>query len=276
MTALNNCKRHNQQHCTITLSHSQIKEGLTSAGIPQINIDQFNLHFIMNLDHIIKQEPELIRDSGGVFQYSFSKLTRSKLLRQHDWDEWQKAEWLQLDQYYSQFMFGAPTKVMDRNNVFHLVWSHAVKDLNSRKKACCTCDGSTRGGKVRVLDYTHANCVDHTASCLFYAISVAENFLIFGGDVSNAFSEAHPLKQGFYIQPDRAFREWWTAKGLGPLDHDTVIPVMKAMQGHPESSRLREKHVTNLSTLPVLHQQFMNHVCMLERLTVKNVSLNVR
>ena len=141
-----------KRRAKLTLSHSQIKEGLTRAGIPQINIDQFNLRFITNLDHIIKQEPELIRDSGGVFQYSFSKLTRSKLLRQHDWDEWQKAEWLQLDQYYSQFMFGAPTKVMDRNNVFHLVWSHAVKDLNSRKKACCTCDGSTRGGKVRVLD----------------------------------------------------------------------------------------------------------------------------
>ena len=60
----------------------------------------------------------------------------------------------------------------------------------------------------RVLDYTHANCVDHTASRLFYAISAAENYMIFGGDVSNAFSEAPPPKQGFYIQPDRAFREW--------------------------------------------------------------------
>ena len=43
----------------------------------------------MNLDHIIRQEPELIRNSGGVFHYSFSKLTRSKLMRQEDWDEWQ-------------------------------------------------------------------------------------------------------------------------------------------------------------------------------------------
>ena len=107
------------------------------------------------------------------------------------------AEWVQLDQYYSQFMFGIPTKVKDRNNVFHLVLSYAIKDLDGRKKARCTCDGSTRGGKVHVLDYTHANCVDHTASRLFYAVSAAENLLIFGGDVSNAFSEAPPPKQGF-------------------------------------------------------------------------------
>ena len=37
--------------------------------------------------------------------------------------------------------------------------------------------------------------------------------LIFEGDVSNAFSEAPPPKQGFFIQPDRAFHEWWPAKG---------------------------------------------------------------
>jgi hypothetical protein len=74
------------------------------------------------------------------------------------------------------------------------------------------CDGSTRGGKVRVFDYTHANCIDHMASRLFYGISVAENLLVFGADVSNAFSEAPPPKQGFYIQPDRAFEEWWFAQ----------------------------------------------------------------
>jgi hypothetical protein len=26
----------------------------------------------------------------------------------------------------------------------------------------------------------------------------------------NAFTEAPPPKQGFYICPDRAFNEWWT------------------------------------------------------------------
>jgi hypothetical protein len=64
------------------------------------------------------------------------------------------------------------------------------------------CDRSPRGGKARILDYTHANCNDHTASRLFYGISAAENLLIYSADVSNAFSEAPQPKQGFYILPE--------------------------------------------------------------------------
>jgi hypothetical protein len=71
---------------------------------------------------------------------------------------------------------------------------------------------------------------------LFYGISAAENLLILGADVGNAFAEAPPPKQGFYILPDRAFHEWWEAKGFKPLKPGQVIPVMRAMQGHPESS----------------------------------------
>ena len=56
---------------------------------------------------------------------------------------------------------------MSKDSVFNLVWTYAVKELDKRKKARCTCDGSTRAGQVRVLDYTYANCVDQTSSRLF-------------------------------------------------------------------------------------------------------------
>jgi hypothetical protein len=144
------------------MSHPEIKSGLTSKGIPQIHIDQLNPKFILNLEHIAKQRAPLV-ESAGVFQYSFNKLTRGKLVKEDDWSDWQASEWKQLDQYYEQLMFGKPTYVKDRSQVFHLVWTYMVKDVDKRKKARCACDGSTRGGKVRVLDYTHANCVDHTA-----------------------------------------------------------------------------------------------------------------
>jgi hypothetical protein len=108
------------------------------------------------------------------------------------------------------------------------------------------CNGSQRGGKACILDYTHANCIDHTASRLFYGISAAKNMLIYGANVSNAFSKAPPPKQGFYILPDKAFNEWWMAKGFQPLQPGQVIPVMGAMQGHPESSRLWEKHIDQI------------------------------
>jgi hypothetical protein len=57
-------------------------------------------------------------------------------------------------------------------------------------------------GKVQILVETYAYCVDQTSACMFYAIAAAENLLIYGADVSNAFSEAPPTKQGFFIHPD--------------------------------------------------------------------------
>ena len=223
--------------CTLLLAHAELRDGLTHDGIPQINVDQLNTRFFLNKEFIETQQVPMVA-SGGVYNYAFSKLTRGKLLQQPDWNEWQESERLQLNQYQKQFMFGPPTMVSDRTNVFHLVWTYTIKELDKRKKARCACDGSTRGGKVRILDHTYANCVDHTASRMFYAISAAENLLIFGADVCNAFSEAPVPKQGFYLQPNRAFCEWWEYQGNPPNPEGYVIPVRRSMQGHPELPRL--------------------------------------
>jgi hypothetical protein len=242
---LTNLKRRDYKKCRITFAHPEVKGGSTSQGIPQLHINQLNTRFIMNLEYLERQQaPTII--SGGVHHWRFNKLTRGKLIKTKEWNEWQQAEWLQLDQYYNQGMFGEPTIVTDKSQVFHIVWTYMVKDLAARKKARMACNGSPRGGKARILDYTHANCIDHTASRLFYSILAAENLLIYGADVSNAFSEAPPPKQGFYILPDKAFHEWWIAKGFPPLQPGQVIPVMRAMQGHPESSRLWEKHIDRI------------------------------
>ena len=187
------------------------------------------------------------------------KLTRGKLLGQDDWGDWQDSEYLQLDQYDSQGMFGDPVAVDEDDAVFHLVWTYAIKALNCWKKARCVCDGSTRSGSVQVLDETYANCVDQTSSCLFYAIAAAENLLVFGSDVSNAFAEAPPPKQGFFIRPDRAFHEWWVNhKKRPPIPPGHVIPILSAMQGHPESPRLWEKHadaiLQELGLTPTTHK----------------------
>ena len=196
------------------------------------------------LTHMIRQSWD-----GRVLQYitHAHKLTRGVLLKQTDWEEWQQSEFLQLDQYELQGMFGEPVLIRDGNAVFNLVWTYAVKEVDGRKKARCTCDGSTRGGQVRVLDYTYANSPDHTCSRLFYAIAAAENLVIFGADVSNAFAEAPPPKQGFYIRPDNAFKAWWTIhKGRPPIPSNHVIPILSAMQGHPEARRLWEKHADRI------------------------------
>ena len=152
-----------------------------------------------------------------------------------------------------------PTAVAQDDAVFHLVWTYNIKAVDGRKKARCVCDGSTRSGLVKILDEVYANCVDQTSARLFYAVAVTENLLIFGSDVCNAFAEAPPPKQGFYILPDRAFTDWWVNyKGKPPIPPGHVIPVLSAMQGHPESPRLWEKHadaiLRDIGLTPTVHE----------------------
>jgi hypothetical protein len=140
-------------------------------------------------------------------------------------------------------MFGSPVHQEKDMAVFHSVWTYAIKAVDSCKKARWACDGSPRSGQAQVLDETYANCVDQTSARLFYAIAAAENLLIYGADVSNAFAEAPPPKQRFYIHPNRAFHEWWVNhKKRSPIQPGEVIPILSAMQGHPESPCLWEKH----------------------------------
>jgi hypothetical protein len=141
-------------------------------------------------------------------------------------------------------MFGTLVSMNKEIAVFHSVWTYAIKALDSCKKTRWACDRSPRSGQAKILDKTYANCVDQTSSRFIYAsISAAENMLIFGAAVSNAFAEAPPPKQGFYIHPDRDLRDWWVNhKKQPPIPPGTVIPILSAMQGHPETPRLWEKH----------------------------------
>jgi hypothetical protein len=178
------------------------------------------------------------------------------------------SEFLQLDQYADQMCFRDPTLVDKDNAVFHLVWTYYIKALDGHKKAHCVCDGSSHSGTVKILDEVYANCINQTSLQLFYAVSAAKNLLIFGSDVCNAFAKAPPPKQGFYICPDRAFHEWWE-KHLRqpPVPPGHVIPVLSAMQGHPESPQLWEKHanailrelgLTSTTHKPCLYSSLIN------------------
>jgi hypothetical protein len=124
-------------------------------------------------------------------------------------------------------MFGTPAAMSKEDAVFHLVWTYIIKALDNHKKACCVYNGSTHLGMVRILDEKYANCVNQTRSCLFYAISAAENLLIFGASVLNAFAKAPPPKQGFFICPDKAFHEWWVLhKKRPPTPNGYVILIL--------------------------------------------------
>ena len=253
------------QHVKLLFAQPEIRDGLTDKGIPQVNLDQLNPRRLLERlcsppGSAPRQQTTTVID-GGVHNTvtQMMKLTRGKLMRDDDWCDWEASEATQLDQYDKQGMFGDPVHVDSSEAVFNLVWTYVIKELDKRKKARCTCDGSPRAGQARILDHTYANCVDQTSNRIFYAAAAAENLVIYGSDVCNAFGEAPPPKQGYYIRPDKAFHHWWVHhKKRPPIPQGHVIPVLRAMQGHPEAPRLWEKYadalLRDLGLTPTTHE----------------------
>ena len=66
------------------------------------------LGFSMVADYLWCKPPYNIIEDGDVLNYitRVMKLNRGKLLQQDDWLGWQESEYLQLNQYDSQGMFG--------------------------------------------------------------------------------------------------------------------------------------------------------------------------
>lgn len=107
-----------------------------------------------------------------------------------------------------------------------------------RKKARCVCNGKPSDKNTQIFGYTFTNMLDHVGSRIFWAACASKNFIVTGADASNAFAEANAPKIPLYVRIDTPYREWWKySKKRKDIPLDYVLPVKKALQGHPESSR---------------------------------------
>lgn len=192
-----------------------------------------------------------------------NKLSRRKLKLRDDWKDWNDSEMLQLDQYEKQQMFGQPTILPEGANCLPLLWTYLHKD-DGRKKARCVCNGSpSRKGTV-TLGHTYASSLDQNGARIFWAAAALKNHRIYAADVSNAFAEAPPPKAPLYVRIDEQYREWWINKGNKPIPRNLVLPVKRALQGHPESSRLWAILINNilvneLNLQPTKHEPCLYH-----------------
>jgi hypothetical protein len=255
----------------LLFSHPEIRPDLTHDGIPIVSSapfhqqvhDQLNRRWEFNTvaEYLRKAPPYKLVEDGNVLNVNTKvmKLTRGKLIHQEDWNNWLESEYIQLDQYHTQSMFGLPVAPNKGDAIFHLVWTYNIKAVDGRKKARCVCNSSTRSSQVRVLAETYANCIEQTSAQLFYAVAAIKNLLVFGADISNAFAEAPAPKQPFFIQPNKAFHKWWVNHlKRDPIPQGHIILVLKAMQGHLESPCLWEKHadkiLCKIGLTPTVHK----------------------
>ena len=192
------------------------------------------------------------------------RLTRKILKARDDWDEWQASEYKQLDDYCNQRTFGEPCPLPIGANVLDLLWTYTQKDavgenMPSRKKSRCVCNGKPSNKNTVIFGHTFTKMLDHMSSRLFWAIVASLNYIVRGADASNAFAEAAPPKIPLYVRVDKPYREWYKARYNKDIPDGYVLPVHRALQGHPEAPRSWGKLIdriirTKIKLRPTTHE----------------------
>ena len=176
---------------------------------------------------------------------SSNRLTRRKLKNMDCWPEWQKSEHKQLDQYHTQQMFGQPCQLPIGANVLDLLWTYLIK-TDGTKKARCVCNGQPKFKGTVIFGYTFAKMLDQVGSRIFWGTVAAKNLIVRGADASNAFAEANAPDIPLFVRIDNQYREWYKQRFNQDIPNNYVLPVQKALQGHPESSRLWALHMDKI------------------------------
>ncbi len=114
---------------------------MTHDGLPIVSSAPFHQHVHDQMDlrwdfntvtaHLLKAPPYQHINDGNVINCvaKAMKLTRGKLIQMKDWNDWLEleSEYLQLNQYDRQCMFGAPVAAKEGGVIFHLVWTYNIK-----------------------------------------------------------------------------------------------------------------------------------------------------
>jgi len=198
--------------------------------------------------------PPLIDDENLAQQFSMKQA-----MKHTDWPEFKKGQYKQLNQYWEQGMFSYPMPLPRNANALQMLWRFNIKACGTRKSRM-VCNGSPRQKGTVTIGHTYANALDAASERLFWAIVAHEGLIAIGADVSNAFAEAPAPKAPLFLYIDDSFRDWWVNHlQREPIPKEcNVVRVNNAIQGHPESPRLWEKHIDGilreLGLKPAVHE----------------------
>lgn len=243
-----------QQYCTFEFAEATGITHHPTEGSLHLYYDQLNV--IANHLQQYRHMATVNGDDRPIIQMAEAPSTPDEELGQSftwrqikqrsDLHEWQTKRYKMLNDYHQQNMFSAPMEKPVDANVHHMLWRYVIKQ-DGTKKARMVCDGSPRRGTI-TLGHTYANSLMAASERMFWALTAMKQLVAYGADVTNAFAEAPPPVQPLYMYIDDAYREWWTVHlGNPPIQpHLTVVQVQNAIQGHPESPRLWEKHIDRI------------------------------
>ena len=174
------------------------------------------------------------------------KLNRRKLLQLSDPVVWKGAEQKQLESHHRLKALLKPCRLPRNANLMNFQWAYKLKS-DGTPKARCALDGSPRQISRRNLQInkTYSACVDQVANRIFWSISSSLNNIICGIDIVNGYAHAPPPDIPTYLVIDDQYADWYFNKFNEEIDRDLVIPVGKALQGHPEAGASFSKMVNS-------------------------------
>ena len=196
---------------------------------------------------------KLTNDHMTPEERALPSFTRKNLMKLPNWDQWQAADDLQLDTHYKSGTIGQAvprpdTKDPDKpSQVFRLHWARLVKASGVRKSRACL-DGSKRAAPwLRSLVQTYSSCVELPCLRAFIAICVNRGYYICFGDVENAYQQSPPPSIDCFLDIDDTVYDWYLRKFNVKLDRlKDVIPLYRALQGHPEAGVLWERMINDI------------------------------
>ncbi len=175
--------------------------------------------------------------------------TRRKLKKLKTWDLWRASETKQLDAMAKQGMYDKPvpsSQLPENAIVLRQHWTYIFKGNGSRKARNC-CDGSKRAApELHNTAQTYSSCVEQPAMKMFFALATALDMAIISADATNAYANSPPPEVPTFVWVDDPYIDWYFEKFGEKLTKDMVLPVLHALQGHPESGALWEGYINGI------------------------------
>jgi hypothetical protein len=215
---------------------------------PSVTTDEIAVHVNAIQSHSMTPE-----------ELTLGNFTRRKLKNLSTWPQWLAGERKQLDQFHTLGLYGEPVKRPPDAIVLRPHWMYKVKNDGTRRSRNC-CDGSPRAAPVlHGIAKTYANCVAQPIQRMFAAISAHMGYRIYGGDAQDAYAHSPPPEEPTFVSIDDAYAEWYEHRFNKKVDRSFVLPVLHALQGHPESGRLYEEHINSILSSPELGFKSTTH-----------------
>ncbi len=98
-----------------------------------------------------------------------------------------------------------------------------------------------------LFDQMYASFIEQPCMHLFFASAAVHSLIVIIADMTNAFQQSPPLTEQCFLQIDNAYCSWYKKCfhiDIDPVTH--VVPLNKALQGHPEAGALWEHMIVSI------------------------------